>query len=148
MKYFFFLIISSLLIFINSKEPTFQEKLFLNIYEDNRENNIMISPLGLYQVLSILSNGANGETQKEILEVITSKEEVKNNNEILDNINNNFKNILSNLSILNTEELSNENTHNQQVNNITIDGLVIDDFPLFIPLKMIMAKIKIIKTKI
>ena len=108
----------------------------------------MISPLGLYQVLSILSNGANGETQKEILEVIASKEEVKNNNKILDNINNNFKNILSNLSILNTEELSNENTHNQQVNNITIDGLVIDDFPLFIPLKMIMAKIKIIKTKI
>ena len=75
MNYFFFVI--TLLIYVNSKETTFQEKLFLNIYEDNRDNNIMISPFIIYQVLSLLSNGAKGETQKEILEVIASKEEVE-----------------------------------------------------------------------
>ena len=130
MKYIihlFFVIISSLFIYINLKEPTFQEKLFLKICEENKDNNIMISPFSIYQVLAILSNGAGEEEQKEILEILVSKEEIDNDNEILDKINKNFEKIFSSLSDLNNEQLSTDtlskqegedNPHNKKIQTI------------------------------
>ena len=130
MKYIihlFFVIISSLFIYINPKEPTFQEKLFLKICEENKDNNIMISPFSIYQVLAILSNGAGEEEQKEILEILVSKEEIDNDNEILDKINKNFEKIFSSLSDLNNEQLSTDtlskqegedNPHNKKIQTI------------------------------
>ena len=109
MKFISLFYILSAFIYISSIEPGFQEKLFSNIYEEKKENNIMISPLSIYQVLSILSNGAGGATQKEILEVIDSKEVNNNINELLDKINNNFENITSNLETLNTTNTNNQN---------------------------------------
>lgn len=76
----------------------FQDKLFTKILEKNEEKNIMISPFSIYQVLSILANGAVDMTQKEILQVIFPDNEIEDNNYTLTQLNNNFIKILNDLS--------------------------------------------------
>ena len=58
----------------------------------------MISPFGLYQVLSLLANGAVGKTQTEILQTLFPYQKVTNNYDILNKINNNLSQILTLLS--------------------------------------------------
>ena len=64
---FFFFFIS----FISSqkRELPFQIKIF-SLLNENQNENICISPLSLYQILSLVSNGAVGKTQEEILNVL------------------------------------------------------------------------------
>ena len=97
--------------------PLFQDKLFTKILEKNEEKNIMISPFSIYQVLSILANGLVDMTQKEILQVIFSDNEVEDNNYTLTQLNNNFTKILNDLSKENAIEPSTttieENSGNQ-----------------------------------
>ena len=80
-----------LISFIYSQKLTFQTTLFSHLYNDPNKN-ICISPLSIYQIISLTSNGANGKTQKEILEVLTKKNDQKT--QINLNINN--ENILKN----------------------------------------------------
>ena len=58
---------------------TFQDNLFTKIIENNEGKNIMISPFSIYQVLSLLSNGAKGDTQKEILKTLYPDKEINEN---------------------------------------------------------------------
>ena len=48
-------------------ENSFQVTLFTMLCNDTKQNNVVISPLSIYQGLSFVSNGARGETQKEII---------------------------------------------------------------------------------
>ena len=53
--------------FIICEELTFQTQMFKKIHNlSNIESkeNILISPLSVYQLISLLSNGANGTTQQ------------------------------------------------------------------------------------
>ena len=50
-----------------------QFDLIKKLNEKNSNENIVFSPLGLEIVLSLSSNGAEGETQKEILKVLNYK---------------------------------------------------------------------------
>ena len=74
---------------------SFQDNLFKKIIENNEGKNIMISPFSIYQVLSLLSNGAKGETQKEILKVLYPNKEINEN--LLNQINSNINQIISNI---------------------------------------------------
>ena len=40
-----------------------------NLYE-NKDMNICVSPLSVYQVMSLVSNGKSGKTQEEILNAL------------------------------------------------------------------------------
>ena len=120
MKYYFKFFIL-LLYLIDQSFGSFQEDLFMNIYEKNEDKNIMISPFGLYQVLAILANGARGETQTEILQNLLSKEEIKNTKNALSKINENLINILQSIA----KESQNENKIKE--NNNLFPEIVNDD---------------------
>ena len=68
---------------------SYQDNLLRKVIEKNEGENIMISPLSLYQLLSLLSNGASGETRKEILQVLFPGKTIDNNfiNKLNKNIN-------------------------------------------------------------
>ena len=44
-------------------ENSFQVTLSTMLCNDTKQNNVVISPLSIYQGLSFVSNGARGETQ-------------------------------------------------------------------------------------
>ena len=90
-----------LLLLVNSSfiNCSFQISLFNQLNKRNKGKNLTISPLSLFQALSLVTNGANGDTQTELLKLLDDKgmEEI---NEI------NFK-ILSELKEITTLEMGN-----------------------------------------
>ena len=103
MKNKFYLVIF-IIILIKCENLIFQTNLFHNLQKviNNKlpsltnyiykKTNICISPLSIYQIMSLVSNGANGKTQKEILESLIP---FKNNNlKIQIELNKNNINIL------------------------------------------------------
>ena len=82
-----------ILIIINSKVScTFQISLFNKINSKYKENNLIISPLSIFQAISLVTNGAIGETQQELLKLLDGKEmeEINHlNSEILKKIKEN-----------------------------------------------------------
>jgi len=64
-----------LLIIINPEiSCSFQISLFHKLNSKYKDNNLIISPLSIYQAISLVSNGADGETQKELLKLLDEKE--------------------------------------------------------------------------
>ena len=61
------IIISSLLISLNC---SFQSNLFNRINKDKIGENLIISPLSIYQALSLAANGASGENLSEMLDLL------------------------------------------------------------------------------
>ena len=82
-----------ILIVINSKVScSFQISLFNKINSKYKENNLIISPLSIFQAISLVTNGAIGETQQELLKLLDGKEmeEINHlNSEILKKIKEN-----------------------------------------------------------
>ena len=70
MKYHFIIALISLI--INNLSCTFQSDIFRQLNQNKKGQNLIISPLSIYQVLSLLANGANGETQSEMLKTLGS----------------------------------------------------------------------------
>ena len=101
-------VVGYLFILIKFSSNSFQDNILKKILEKNeKENikeNIMISPFSLYQVLSLLSNGAKGDTQKEILKVLYPDKEINDN--LVSEINSNMNTILSNIESENIEDTS------------------------------------------
>ena len=70
---------------IKTEFQTFQTNILNNIFQftnkklesitqyDYKKGKICISPLSMYQIISLVSNGAKEKTQLEILETLTSK---------------------------------------------------------------------------
>ena len=87
----------------------FQDNVFKKILEKNEGKNIMFSPLSIYQILSLLSNGAKENTQKEILKILFPNEEP--NEDLINKINSNMKQIISNIE-----------SENIQTNNYCFEG--------------------------
>ena len=91
-----YLILSFLII---SLEGTFQTDIFIELNSNKKGENLIISPTSIYQVLSLLANGANGETQSEMLRTLGSN--------TIDELNDiNYK-ILSNSASFSTINLAN-----------------------------------------
>ena len=78
-----------LTLLFETKTLSYQDNLLRKVIEKNEGENIMISPLSLYQLLSLLSNGTSGETQKEIFQVLYPGKTIDNNfiNKLNKNIN-------------------------------------------------------------
>ena len=66
MRYSILIIISYLFIFLNC---SFQSTLFNLINKEKIGENSIISPLSIYQALSLGTNGANGQTLSEMLDL-------------------------------------------------------------------------------
>ncbi len=63
------ILICVFIVFIHSQKLSFQTSMLLNLYK-NENKNICISPLSIYQIVSLVSNGASGKTQDEILKAL------------------------------------------------------------------------------
>ena len=98
MQYFLkIILLSFLLSYFNC---TFQTNIFSQINNDKSGKNVIISPLSIYQVLSLLSNGAKESTLSEMLSVLGSTS--------LDELNDiNYK-ILSKISSFSTIDIAND----------------------------------------
>ena len=57
---------------INSFNCSFQSKIFNRMNKEKSGENLIISPLSIFQALSLATNGAKGETQLEMLELLES----------------------------------------------------------------------------
>ena len=80
--FFFISFISS-----QKRELPFQIKIF-SLLNENQNENICISPLSLYQILSLVSNGAVGKTQEEILNVLVPNNKINKKIQLSINANN------------------------------------------------------------
>ena len=81
--------------FIICEELTFQTQMFKKIHNTTKiesKKNILISPLSVYQIISLLSNGAKGKTQEEILQTLLIDENISD--KTLDKLNSNNENII------------------------------------------------------
>ena len=73
--YFNLKIFLYILIMINPEISCyFQISLFNKLNSKYKESNLIISPLSIYQAISLATNGAKGETQKELLKLLDEKE--------------------------------------------------------------------------
>ena len=72
---------------------SFQTTLFSRMCKEKKGENLIISPLSIFQVLSLTTNGAKRETQSEMLEVLQAKDI-----EELNKINNDIISIIKDFS--------------------------------------------------
>ena len=68
MKYLFVLLLSSLI--LNSIYCSFQSTLFNKMNKEKEGENLIISPLSIFQALSLAANGAKAKTQSEMLDLL------------------------------------------------------------------------------
>ena len=90
-----------LLILINSSfiKCSFQLSLFNQLNIKNKGINLTISPLSIFQALSLVTNGAKGETQNELLKLLDNKN--------MDEINEINLKILSQVKDISSLEIAN-----------------------------------------
>ena len=67
MKSVFINILLVVFLLFNSLNCSFQVSIFNELNKSKRGQNLIISPLSIFQILSLTANGAKGETQKEML---------------------------------------------------------------------------------
>ena len=93
----FFIILISIYFSLNQCDTlSFQENLFNNILQNEKDKNILISPFSIYQILALTSNGASEETLKEMLEVLIPYKNI--DNEIQNTINSNLIQIIEKIT--------------------------------------------------
>jgi serpin B len=76
---------------------SFQLTFFRAISKSEMGKNMIISPLSLYHIVSLTTNGASGETQTEMLNALSNKDEENMNqiNKLIKNIIEKFKTVES-----------------------------------------------------
>ena len=75
---------------------SFQIRIFKSIIKSSSKvENLLISPLSIYHILSLTTNGAFGDTKKEMILNLGNKseEEMNKNNKLIYSIVNNFKTV-------------------------------------------------------
>ncbi len=95
MKKILILILS--LITANILNCSFQSTIFNRMSKDKKGENLIISPLSIFQALSLAANGAKGQTQIEMLDLLQSS-----TIEELNNINYDIISILKDFSTIDT----------------------------------------------
>ena len=62
-----------ILLSINILTCSFQSTIFNRMSKDKKGENLIISPLSIFQALSLTANGAKGKTQSEMLALLQCK---------------------------------------------------------------------------
>ena len=70
MKELNIILLSVLLLSFSSINCSFQTKIFSSLNEKYNGKNLIISPFSIFQVLSLATNGANGETKEAMLKTL------------------------------------------------------------------------------
>ena len=83
-----FLVIFLVLSIVYSQKPNTFQTFMLNNLLSNSEKNVCISPLSIYQIVSLLSNGATGKTKNEILKALIPDSAITKKTQLELNLNN------------------------------------------------------------
>ena len=90
---------SSKLIFLFSffiiSNCSFQTSIFNELNKQSNGKNLVLSPISIFQILSLTSNGANGPTKEEMLETLQNSNDIS-----LNSINYNLLKVLKNFTTL------------------------------------------------
>jgi len=78
---------------------SFQLQLLQEVTKENEDKNVLISPVGIYHLLSLVTNGANRTTFMELIKALQSKE--------IDDLNSINKNVGKQIGKLSTVEMAN-----------------------------------------
>ena len=92
-------ILSTILVNVLIVNSTFQSSIFSEVNKDCPGENVFLSPLSIFQVLGLTTNGALGTTQKEMISTLESS--------TLDNLNNINLKIIDKIKNFVTVELAN-----------------------------------------
>jgi len=92
-------ILSTILVNVLIVNSTFQSSIFSEANQDYQGENVILSPLSIFQVLGLTTNGALGTTQKEMISTLESS--------TLDNLNNINLKIIDKIKKFVTVELAN-----------------------------------------
>ena len=92
-------ILSTILVNVLIVNSTFQSSIFSEVNKDYQGENVILSPLSIFQVLGLTTNGALGTTQKEMISTLESS--------TLDNLNNINLKIIDKIKKFVTVELAN-----------------------------------------
>ena len=92
-------ILSTILVNVLIVNSTFQSSIFSEVNQDYQGENVILSPLSIFQVLGLTTNGALGTTQKEMISTLESS--------TLDNLNNINLKIIDKIKKFVTVELAN-----------------------------------------
>ena len=92
-------ILSTILVNALIVNSTFQSSIFSEVNPDFKGKNVILSPLSIFQVLGLTTNGAVGTTQKEMISTLESS--------TLDNLNNINLKIIEKIKKFVTVELAN-----------------------------------------
>ena len=121
----FFIILISIYFSLNQCDTlSFQENLFNNILQNEKDKNILISPFSIYQILALTSNGVSEETLKEMLEVLIPYKNI--DNEIQNIINSNLIQIIEKITPKEVTKIENEEDKNGLILDILKNGFVDD----------------------
>ena len=121
----FFIILISIYFSLNQCDTlSFQENLFNNILQNEKDKNILISPFSIYQILALTSNGASEETLKEMLEVLIPYKNI--DNEIQNTINSNLIQIIEKITPKEVTKIENEEDKNGLILDILKNGFFDD----------------------
>lgn len=92
-------ILSTILVNVLIVNSTFQSSIFSEVNKDYQGENVILSPLSIFQILGLTTNGALGTTQKEMISTLESS--------TLDNLNNINLKIIDKIKKFVTVELAN-----------------------------------------
>ena len=90
-----FLLIIFQVFLLQNASASFQDNLFKEITDENKGENVIFSPLSLYQVISLVLNGGSGKTREEIFKVLFPDKDL--NEQLIKDINSNIEKIVTDL---------------------------------------------------
>ena len=99
MKYYIFTLFIINFILFNSLNCSFQISIFNELNKNKKGENLIISPLSIFQILSLTSNGAKDDTQLEMIQALQ--------NEDIDSLNSINYEILEIIKNFKTVEIAN-----------------------------------------
>ena len=90
-----FLLIIFQVFLLQNVSASFQDNLFKEIIDKNKGENVIFSPLSLYQVLSLVLNGAGGKTREEAFKVLFPDKDL--DEQLIKDVNSNIEKIVTDI---------------------------------------------------
>ena len=101
-----FLLIIFQVFLLQNASASLQDNLFKEIIDENKGENVIFSPLSLYQVLSLVLNGAGGKTREEVFKVLFPDNEL--DEQLIKDVNSNIEKIITDIESENNGQVDNK----------------------------------------
>jgi len=90
-----FLLIILQIFLLQNVSASLQDRVFKEIIDENKGENVIFSPLSFYQVLSLVLNGASGKTREEAFKVLFPDKDL--NEQLIKDVNSNIEKIVTDI---------------------------------------------------